>query len=286
MRHSLFLVTLLWLGACASANSSQLKSPVAYAPNATDTIQAPPILSPDTAMTSSAAPDTAYLNPANVKAKYQPYDFSQLWQYDAGRLTLGFIGKDYQRLRMVLLRVRQDEHASDLYHVEGQSKVKGICCSLIGTIRLQYVWELKPEANQLSGDAETTAFVAHRGQLRATYEFREARNGPHTGTFRGTLKTDWLLAKDGHIRYDDLEMNADGYANNQFAGEWRSYDGKLHYRANWGDNRIPESGPLDVGVGQFKPDSAYVRYGWQSYVKAINSRNKQGWDRETARWWR
>jgi hypothetical protein len=58
---------------------------------------------------------------------------------------------------------------------------------------------------------------------------------------------------------------ADGYRNNQWQGTWRSYKTGAAKVCNWGDWRIPESGGLDTGAGEFIPADEYLGNGWQSY---------------------
>ena len=42
---------------------------------------------------------------------------------------------------------------------------------------------------------------------------------------------------------------------------------------NWGDFRIPESGRLDGGCGEFIPNEAFYYNGWKTYI----DRDRHGW---------
>ena len=181
----------------------------------------------------------------------------------------------------MLLKVRQDPRELDLYHVTGKSRVGATVHPFEGTIRLLHVWDGGPPT-RCDG---VPAGVARRGQAHAAYELREVGRGPHTGVFTGVLTTDWLLTKNYQIRYDDLGFEGDDYANNQFAGHWRRHDGKVRLPACWGDYRIANAGPLDVGTYKFVPNEKYAQYGWQSYLDALRATDQKGWAAERAPWW-
>jgi hypothetical protein len=36
--------------------------------------------------------------------------------------------------------------------------------------------------------------------------------------------------------------------------------------ANWGEFRIPDSGDLDIGAGEFGPNPKYLKQGWDDLV--------------------
>jgi len=61
-------------------------------------------------------------------------------------------------------------------------------------------------------------------------------------------------------------------------------------KCNWGDFRIPESGELDHGAGEFTVDEKYVRFGWESYVKSYSSDDEKeraaALAEEDRQWWK
>ena len=65
--------------------------------------------------------------------------------------------------------------------------------------------------------------------------------------------------------YDDTANEADPYRNNQFAGRYTPAPGGEKLRSNWGDFRIPDSGDLDQGAGEFSPADKYLKNGWDGY---------------------
>jgi hypothetical protein len=127
-----------------------------------------------------------------------------------------------------------------------------------------------------------------RGQyvILGNYNFIENENQPHSGTFRGVFQSNFYLDKSGKAHYDDIDNAADGYTNNQFIGRWISHKGNIIKRCNWGDFRIPFSGHLDIGAGEFSPDDQYLKFGWQSVRDLMNSQtNKKAKQIEEAKWW-
>nr|MBP6410083.1 hypothetical protein [Pseudarcicella sp.] len=68
---------------------------------------------------------------------------------------------------------------------------------------------------------------------------------------------------------DAISFNSDGFFNNQFIGSWTSYKTNTSKKCNWGDYRIPESGNLDVGAGEFSVDEKYLKNGWKNYSQAF-----------------
>ena len=97
------------------------------------------------------------------------------------------------------------------------------------------------------------------------YTLREDPEQPGAGVFEGTHTLDIAVDRAGNIYYDTLMLVADGYRNNQWQGTWRSYKTGAAKVCNWGDWRIPESGGLDTGAGEFIPADEYLGNGWQSY---------------------
>ena len=71
----------------------------------------------------------------------------------------------------------------------------------------------------------------------------------------------WYVDKYGILHYDDLETFSDSYANNQYAGTWKSYFSNLKMTCNWGEWRIPFSKDLDIGVAGFSANQKYKEKG-------------------------
>lgn len=221
----------------------------------------------------------------NLKA-FDKYDFSSLWTKTDNSVVFGFIGKDYQRIRIKLISVIKNPAHPLTYFVYGKSMVKDNICSFVGNIKINSIRKY----NILSYGVDSEYYSKGiKGQyfLSATYSFREDKKQFHSGIFVGTLKSDFYIDKRNKIKYDDIEINADGYSNNEFVGKWTSYDKKIIQQCNWGDYRIPVTTHFDIGAGEFSPDDKYLKFGWQSYRDAYaNNTDSSAWRIENAQWWK
>ena len=190
-------------------------------------------------------------------AKYVSRDFSgPLWPRTN---ILGFIGPDFQRLKITFTAIRQDAHDPALYHLRGTSSVRGNSCDFDGTL---HVTTITTWTKQYSFYEEYTPLQPRAvGEFHATYELRENPAQPSTGVFKGRMVLGWFINRDGQLLYDEV-IPEDGYRNNQYEGTWTSYKTGQSKTANWGDFRIPGSGDLDTGVGEFLPNEKYRKNGW------------------------
>ena len=212
--------------------------------------------------------------------------FGKLFTYTNNSMVYGFIGDNYQRLRIKIISVKQSKIANS-YMVYGKSMVKGNICEFHGVINITNIRKYKTPSNGVHEMYKNTGI---KGQfiIIGDYIFDENQNQKHSGAFKGVFATEFYVGKDGKIKYDDIELNADGFNNNQFVGTWTEYAGKTSKRANWGDFRIPDSGDLDIGAGEFSPADKYLEYGWQSLrnrVKQESPGYKKAVAIEEAKWW-
>jgi len=203
---------------------------------------------------------------SDVTAKYQARDFSSLLVPRSE--FLGYIGPNYQRLKIHFTAVMRDETDPTLYHVTGTSQVKANRCDFAGTITL-----LKITAMEKSGEA----FEEYKGMnplevgtFSARYDFRENPAQNASGVFAGVMSVDWYVSAEGKLFYDDVMDAADSYRNNQYKGLWTPYGDATGTSkvANWGEYRIPDSAELDYGAGEFMPNPKYKHNGWDDYNPA------------------
>lgn len=47
-------------------------------------------------------------------------------------------------------------------------------------------------------------------------------------------------------------------------GTWTEYNSNEMKCSNWGERRIPFSGDLDIGAGEFSPNPKYFDKGWEN----------------------
>jgi hypothetical protein len=219
-----------------------------------------------------------YLAQIELKGQLAKYDFSRLFTNSDNSVIYGFIGNNYQRIRIKLIRVTKDSLSPDTYHIYGKSMVKNNIDGFKGTIKISNIRKLK---DMMYGADEEYKNKGIKGEyvILADYTFSENKGQNHSGVFKGVCESDFYLDKNSKVHYDDIEMNADGYTNNQFVGQWISYNSNIIKKCNWGDYRIPDSGQFDIGAGDFSPhgyDNKYLKNGWQ---------NIDDQKAESAKWW-
>lgn len=230
---------------------------------------------------------TAEILPVEFKDSLRSKDFSTLWTTAVNWKVFGFIGDDYQRLRIKMLSVIKDPSEPLLHRVYGKDMVKHNICEFQGELSIT---NIRRYASTSSGVDEAYADSAVQGQylVGGTYRFLEDPVQRHSGTLQGTFVSYFYIDAKGGIRYDDIEDVADGYCNNQFVGTWTSSKGDLVKRCNWGDSRIPNAEALDGGAGEFGPDEKYAPNGWQSYLDAYfyAGPRERALAIERAEWWK
>lgn len=195
--------------------------------------------------------------------------------------VMGFIGKEYQRLRIKFISVIRNNDSPDQYFVYGKSMVKENVCEFQGVITIRKVEYFPPDPEFKD---------TKQGALRGDYVFNENPLQKHAGQFKGTFQTNFYIDKDGKILYDDLMGSADGFSNNLFTGTWTSFTTKASRPCNWGDYRIPDSGDLDNGAGEFHPSEKYIANGWRTYCQAFDGipgpESEAAKKIEHAEWWK
>jgi hypothetical protein len=183
----------------------------------------------------------------------------------------GFIGSNYQRLRFKFTSVTQNTTQKLVYNVSGKSLVKNNLVTFKGKITVENVVLIR------KGDAGSYLAIVK-------YYLVEDAKQKFSGIFEGYGVIKFKYNK-GVAKYNDDEMDADGFYNNQFAGTWTSNATKASKPCNWGDYRIPLCGDLDDGVGEFMPNYKYLKFGWQGYYDAIINLSNIDIAEEKRKWW-
>ncbi|MGD0339763.1 MAG: hypothetical protein ABSB78_13360 [Bacteroidota bacterium] len=183
---------------------------------------------------------------------------------------LGFIGDNYQRFRIHLISVIKNNDNPYEYMIYGKSKVKTNICEFQGRLVIKQVYIYKnPEVPEYK-----------TGYLKGEYYFTENKKDRGTGYFKGIFTTYWYFDKNNLLKYDFLMSDADGFSNNEFVGTWTSYQDGQSKKCNWGDFRIPDSGDLDVGAGEFGVATKYENNGWKDYTSIWDAKSKE------LEWWK
>lgn len=225
------------------------------------------------------------LSKKEFKKNILKYDFDSLWTYTDNSAVYGFIGQNYQRIRVKIIAVAKDNNKPDTYTVSGKSMIRNNVCSFQGTIKIVNARTYK-KMHWGVDDEYKNKGIKKQGISVAEYSFSENKACIFSGLFEGRLITKWYVDANNQLKYDDIEKESDSYGNNQFAGIWKSYKGEIIKIANWGDYRIPLSGDLDGGVGEFSPIDKYLQFGWQTYRDAYVENDELARREEKREWWK
>lgn len=194
--------------------------------------------------------------------EYSKFDLSNLWMKTENELVYGIIGEDYQRILIKFVLVARTLNNPNEYLVYGKSSVKSSICDFIGKITIIKIQEFEND-NFGVDDEYKKAEIKSQGLLTAKYEFFENKEQNHSGQFQGILQTKWYLDKDNLVKYNDINLNSDGYFNNSFIGTWKMYNSTIEKICNWGDYRVPYSKcDFDTGVGELSISEKYSKIGW------------------------
>jgi hypothetical protein len=198
----------------------------------------------------------------NFLSVYLDHDFSDALM--PKRQILGYIGDNYRRIKITYNSVKKSSTLPNVYHVSGSTTVSNNKCDFEGTITIEQVREFK-ELHYGVDNMYTSHGIKSEGIIVGSYQFNENPRQIHVGIFQGVMTLWWYLDKNGVVQYDNIENHSDRFKNNQYVGTWTEY-GKLTSKVcNWGEYRIPFSGDLDVGAGQFSVNPKYYEVGWTEF---------------------
>ncbi len=240
MNIALFILSIMLFSACSQiGNTPQVQN----APASTAALPTPgPTPSHD-------ATTVKYMTAHNFSSLLKP-------KHD----ILGFIGPNYQRLYVNIEAITRDKSNVGIYQVKGNTKVKDNICRFTGTIKVERL--VIKQKEQYQKEDSNYNDVRTIGDFYGNYEFIEDLEKKSCGIFEGRMVLHWFVSKKGKLYYDDIEEYADSYNNNFYMGSWREHNKEKKKIANWGEYRIPNSGDLDNGVGEFHANEKYSEYGW------------------------
>src|SRR4030095_8972538 len=118
-----------------------------------------------------------YILKTDVKNEFLKYDISAMLTQMQNHRIFGFIGDNYQRIRIKLISVIKNKDNSSQYFVYGKSMVKDNICEFQGTITINNVFDFKdPEYNG-----------TRQGKVIGEYLFYENPAQKHVGFFKGAF---------------------------------------------------------------------------------------------------
>ncbi len=211
-------------------------------------------------------------------------DFSGLWLNEDNTIVVGFCGESYERARVKFISVTKEKGTDNRYYVYGKTKVGAKVHVFRGSMIINDIEAYKQMEYGVDDEHKDDGM---KGQYRmeGDYVFYEDSTLSQTGKLYGRFTTRFYVDRNGGIKYMDIDDYADGFNNNQFEGKWTGYQNKVTKTFNWGDYRIPNSRGLDIGAGEFSPDTKYLPYGWKSYADAYTYGDSAALKEEKARWW-
>ncbi|WP_462109346.1 hypothetical protein [Campylobacter concisus] len=190
--------------------------------------------------------------------KFDDFDFSNILA-DKRIKFLGYIGADYHRLHINFDSIKKISRSK--YIVSGNYKITEEARPFNGEIQIS---EIRKYTNFNYGvDDFMKGKINAQGIALATYFIKG-----ETEKFqaKGCMLTRWYIDNDEKLLYDDISKDEDLYANNLFCGECKV--GKVQIKpCAWGHYRIPNSGDLDIGAGEFSPNPKYLGNGWSDFNK-------------------
>lgn len=198
----------------------------------------------------------------DIKAELANYNFSSLI-YPNGDF-LGFIGSKYRRIKIFYNAIEKDKADPFKYYIKGISVVGNNKCDFSGELTVQSIHKAK--RMELGADLmyESVGFQS-QGIMIADYKFHEDKSQNHVGIFSGKMLIWWLIDRHGILHLNDVNDYSDNYKNNQHVGTWTEYGSTNSKICNWGFRRIPDSGDLDIGTGEFAVNPKYKELGWEFY---------------------
>ncbi len=220
----------------------------------------------------------SYIDKGDIKNEICKYDFSTLWLLpgktdidikDAGFIAnrpelKGFIGNDYQRIYIHFIQITKNTDNPCEYYVYGKSNVKGNICDFIGTITIELAREITFAYHEGEDFLVNINSVKKQGVIICKYNLYENSEQKYSGKFSGLLATSFFIDLNNEIKYNAIKGFSDSYNNNQYLGTWTSYSTEKSKVCNFGEWKIPDSGDLNIGAGEFHPNEKYFDKGWNS----------------------
>lgn len=198
-------------------------------------------------------------NPEKISLDELNQDLSALFLQQ--RPTPGYIGDEYDRLIIHLVSVKKLPNSMSTYRVEGMSSVAGNRLSFSGELILESSYKFK-EMHFGYDNLRAKDGIKMQGFSEGVFKFNEDSNQKSSGIFSGRFYVLWYIDRFGNILYDQINDISDSFRNFQFAGTWVPYSSSKSKPVGWGHFRIPFSGDLDIGAGEFSVSKKYRDNGW------------------------
>jgi len=205
----------------------------------------------------------------NIYSQYSGHDLSNLW-LNIDNQTLGFFGKNKQHMLIIFDQVKKKNKRT--YSVSASRSIDSNDCQFKGEINVKAIHFIDDSIRKRglkiakeNSDIELINRMKYpRGIILSTYDLRYHSNSS-CGYMNGIIRTN-IYFKNNQIYYDDLDKAiSDSFSNNSSISKCYLKTKEKSVDCHWGQWRIPMSGDLDIGAGEFIPNNRYYKYGWKVY---------------------
>lgn len=172
---------------------------------------------------------------------------------------LAAVDSSYERFYIHFTEIKKSASNQLEYAVKGKTRSGKNVYNFKGLMNIEAIIPMQDM------DGYETIGVKSIGYMNIAIHLTEEYSKNYT--ISGNLHFEFLVDSLGEIQYDAFMLIADGYSNNQFTGYRYTKNGRKA-TCNWGDFRIPNSGELDGGTGEFIINKKYASHGWQNYIDA------------------
>ncbi len=216
----------------------------------------------------------------NIISNLIQLELSKIWLRTPEYFIFGFIGTDYQRIRIKFISIIKNPKSPHIYHVFGKSMVNHNICDFQGVLEIETVYPFTSSLHEAHED----------GFIIGSYAFYEDPKQKHVGSFQGVFASYYYLDENDQLSLDsDVMTLSNGTSINGFVGTWKKYGSTVEKPCHWGDYRIPLSGDLDGGAGGFWPVEKYAHNGWEGLIEALSTTGdtqKHAIQKERLSWWK
>jgi hypothetical protein len=128
--------------------------------------------------------DDTSLYEIDLKDKFAKYDFSAIFTQTDNSMVYGFIGDNYQRIRIKFISLKKDTLSQDTYLVYGKSMVKNNICEFHGTFTISNIRRYKKISYGVDDEYKNKGI---KGQfiILGDYSLSENQNQNYSGIFKG-----------------------------------------------------------------------------------------------------
>lgn len=215
-----------------------------------------------------------------LKNSFLNQNFSSILKQTNNNSVIGYIGSNFERFQIKFTTIKKYPYpyaSSLVYTVQGQTKTKKGIAAFYGKITIANIMALQTDDTNIKNQLKY--------QIVGNYKLKEYRNHKYIGVYEGQFSSLFATSSDSLHYIENIKSEDNTYSNNQFEGTYKSYYNIAVMPCNWGNQRIPNSNNLDVGLTEFVPAPQYLKNGWQTYFDAYINNKPLALKEENKKWW-